>query len=76
MELIEMWARSMDQLDEQLHAGYFLFFLSSKNNFISNSIFIYPVVLVLVGFLLPHLFDLLEENENEAFKDQEKEEML
>jgi len=35
--------------------------------FISNSVFVYPIVILLVGFLLPHLFDLLEENENEQF---------
>jgi hypothetical protein len=38
-------------LDEQLHAGFYFFLLTSQRTFVSNSGFVYPIVLILVGYL-------------------------
>lgn len=52
MGLMEQLFRVDDQLDEQLHAGYYFYLLTSKSTFVSNSGFVYPIVLILVGFFI------------------------
>jgi hypothetical protein len=44
--------RINDQLDEQLHAGYYFYLLTSKSTFVSNSGFVYPIVIILAGYFI------------------------
>lgn len=52
MGLLEQLYRVDDQLDEQLHAGYYFYLLTSKSTFVSNSGFVYPLVMILWGFFI------------------------
>ena len=69
---MERLLRTYDQVDEQLHAGWFFYILVGRARFISNSVFVYPVVLILLGYYLPGVldyydhYDLLKENEVKA----------
>jgi hypothetical protein len=61
--MIENLLRATDQVDEQLHAGYFFYILIGTTRFVSNSVFVYPVVLMLLAYFMPALieyYDLLE----------------
>ena len=42
-------------MDEQIHAGFYFYLLTSKSTFVSNATFVYPIVLILLGFLFPNL---------------------
>lgn len=63
MKVLEESVRMNDQLDEQLHAGYYFYILTSKNNFVSNSVFVYPVALILWGYFIPTIYNYNEECE-------------
>lgn len=52
MGVMEHLFRITDQLDEQLHAGFYFYLLTSRTTFVSNSGFVYPIVLILVGFFV------------------------
>jgi len=60
IRILERLTRAFDQLDEQLHAGYYFYFLTSKAHFVSNSVFVYPVVLVIISFCVPTIFQYYE----------------
>jgi hypothetical protein len=49
MRFLEKIVRISDQLDEQLHAGYYFYVLTSPSRFISNSVFIWPVLFLFFG---------------------------
>ncbi|CDW75530.1 glycosylphosphatidylinositol anchor attachment 1 [Stylonychia lemnae] len=63
--LFEHLFRVIDQLDEQLHAGFYFYIFTSKTTFISNNNFVYPIVLILVGYFVPILIDRLEKQEHD-----------
>ena len=50
---MEKLIRMHDQLDEQLHAGFYSYIMTAPNRFVSNAVAIYPVFLVFLGFLIP-----------------------
>ena len=52
--LLEKAVRMNDQLDESLHAGFYFYILTSSSKFISNSVFIYPLVMMIAGFAVPN----------------------
>ena len=49
----EHLVRSMDQLDEQLNAGYFIYILTSAKNFMPMDVFVWGFSLLLGGLLFP-----------------------
>ena len=51
--ILEKLVRIHDQLDEQLHAGYYFYILTSPSKFVSNAVFIWPIVLLVFGVCLP-----------------------
>lgn len=51
--ILEKLVRINDQLDEQLHAGYYFYILTSPSRFVSNSVFIWPFVCLYAGLILP-----------------------
>lgn len=69
MALIERLLRVYDQVDEQLHAGWFFYILTGGQRFVSNSVFVYPVVIIILGYFLPSIldyydhYDMVKENE-------------
>lgn len=71
--LMERMVRAFDQLDEQLHAGFYFFILTSSLNFVSNGVFIYPVALVLASFGIPACIDLYQYFEEAANDDSASE---
>ncbi len=60
MSLMEHLLRVNDQLDEQLHAGYYFYLLTSKGTFVSNSVFVYPIVIILLGYMIPNFIKYYE----------------
>lgn len=60
MGVMEHLFRITDQLDEQLHAGFYFYLLTSRTTFVSNSGFVYPIVLILVGFFV---YNMLQYND-------------
>jgi hypothetical protein len=55
--VIERILRISDQLDEQLHAGYYFYILTSTSKFVSNSVFVWPIVLLILGLCAPFWLD-------------------
>jgi Gaa1-like, GPI transamidase component len=53
MNVMEKVVRISDQLDEQLHAGFYFYLLSSPGKFISNSVFVWPGVCLVLGLFVP-----------------------
>lgn len=51
--ILEKLVRIHDQLDEQLHAGYYFYILTGTTKFVSNTNFIWPVVCLVFGVCLP-----------------------
>jgi len=50
---MEKLIRMHDQLDEQLHAGFYSYIMTAPNRFVSNAVSVYPVFLIFLGFLIP-----------------------
>lgn len=46
--------RIHDQLDEQLHAGYYFYILTGTKKFVSNTQFIWPMACLVFGVCLPY----------------------
>ena len=75
MWLLEKLVRIHDQLDEQLHAGFYFYILTAPSKFISNNQFIWALAILLVGLGAPLILDYLnhEMQKQEAAKvDEEK----
>lgn len=53
INVLEKIVRISDQLDEQLHAGFYFYLLASPSKFVSNSVFMWPGVCLLLGILVP-----------------------
>lgn len=51
--ILEKLVRIHDQLDEQLHAGFYFYILTSPSKFVSNTVFIWPFTLLVFGVCLP-----------------------
>lgn len=61
--VMEILLRANDQTDEQLHAGFYFYTLTSKGNFVSNTIFTSPLCMILAGFAILTLFDFYEQTD-------------
>lgn len=59
MWLMEKLVRIHDQLDEQLHAGFYFYILTAPAKFISNNQFIWALAILLVGLGAPLILDYL-----------------
>lgn len=71
MWIFEKLVRITDQLDEQLHAGYFFYILTSPSKFVSNTVFIWPFVCLGLGLYVPlFLRYLTHENGKEEEREQ------
>jgi hypothetical protein len=57
LQFMETIIRASDQVDEMLHAGYFFYILTGLNRFVSNSVFVYPVAILLFSYFLPAVID-------------------
>lgn len=71
LSFMETIIRASDQVDEMLHAGYYFYILTGPNRFVSNSVFVYPVVILLFSYFLPAVldyYDHLEVEEKQDFK--------
>jgi hypothetical protein len=53
MQVLEKVVRISDQLDEQLHAGFYFYIPTSPSKFVSNSVFIWPMVVLTIGVYFP-----------------------
>ena len=53
MNMLEIMVRANDQLDEQLHAGFFFYILTSPSQFIGNEVFVWAFALMIVGISIP-----------------------
>lgn len=54
-----------------LHAGYFFYILTANHRFVSNSVFLYPIVFVMFAYFLPAVFDYNDHMEEEEKKKEE-----
>ena len=71
--MMERFTRAFDQLDEQLHAGYFFYILTQNTKFVSNSVFIYPAVMIILSFAIPVVIDYQTHKEKAAENKEEVE---
>jgi Gaa1-like, GPI transamidase component len=69
MGLMEHLFRINDQLDEQLHAGFYFYILTSKTTFVSNSTFVYPIVVILWAYFFYNTLQYFEFKTNEMKDD-------
>jgi hypothetical protein len=53
--LLENFVRYHDQLDEQLHAGFYFYVFTDIHKFVSNSISLWPLSAMMWGFLVPEM---------------------
>ena len=53
MRALELLVRGNDQLDEQLHAGYFFYMLSTKDTFFAYDQFVWAFTLAIAGIAFP-----------------------
>ena len=75
--IMEKLVRINDQLDEQLHAGFYFYILTSLTRFTSNSQFIWAMALMLIGLFIPTIlkFTSFEERAEKRIKDLRGEEL-
>ena len=69
MSVLEKLLRIFDQLDEQLHAGFYFYLVIGTKKFISNNEYMYPAALLFAGILIPNYFDYFDTSEKQE-KDQ------
>ena len=60
MSLMEKIVRIFDQLDEQLHAGFYFYLMIGTKKFVSNNEYMYPIALIFVGLLVPNVLDFYD----------------
>ena len=53
MNVLERMVRISDQLDEQLHAGFYFYLITSPGKFVSNTVFIWSIVVLALGVFCP-----------------------
>ena len=70
MGLMERLVRIYDQLDEQLHAGYYFYIVIGVTKFITNSIFVYPCAMIMFGLWIPQLINYYEESQEDNKKEK------
>ena len=63
MGAIERLLRVHDQVDEQLHAGYFFFILMGKTRFVSNTYYCYPMAFILLSYFIPAILEYIDHSE-------------
>lgn len=73
MALLEKLVRIYDQLDEQLHAGFYFYLVIGTRKFISNNEYMYPAALIFAGILIPNFFDYYETSERIEKEEEELE---
>ena len=71
MGLMERILRIFDQLDEQLHAGFYFYLVIGIKKFISCNEYMYPAALIFAGLLIPNFFDYYEQT-NKSQEDDKK----
>lgn len=64
LALFERLIRGFDQVDEQLHAGDYLYVLVGPTKYVNNSTFIWPAVILILAYSLPALLDFTDYCEN------------
>ena len=57
--VMEKLVRIHDQLDEQLHAGFYFYILTSPARFISNSQFLWAMTILMVGLGVPKMLEYI-----------------
>jgi hypothetical protein len=72
LQLMERSIRTLDQVDEMLHAGYFFYILTGNGQFVSNSVFLYPIVVILFSYFLPAVLDYYDHMELEEKQENTK----
>jgi len=72
MAALEKLVRVFDQLDEQLHAGFYFYLMIGVSRFISNNEFVYPAAMIFFGFFIPNLFDFYDSFESTNTKEKEE----
>ena len=58
--LFERLLHGFDQVDEQLHAGDYLYVLVGPGKYVNNSTFIWPAVILILAYFLPALLDFVD----------------
>lgn len=61
-----------DQLDEQLHAGYYFYILTSSSKFVSNSVFVWPLWFLVCGLFVPVWLDFYTHESNKTVEDSSR----
>ena len=62
-----------------LHAGYFFYILTAGHRFISNSVFLYPIVFTMFAYFIPAVLeynDLMETKEQVENDEKNKDSAL
>lgn len=54
-KLIEKIVKAESDLDEQLHAGSFFYFPTTKYTYQSSNLYMYPICLCIIGYFLPQI---------------------
>lgn len=57
--IIDTIIRAESNIDEQLHAGSYFYYLTSNTLFQSSNIYMYPIALCMIGYAFPISFNLL-----------------
>lgn len=57
MNVLERIVRISDQLDEQLHAGDYFYLITSPSKFVSNSVFVWPILFLALGVFVPQFLE-------------------
>ena len=57
--VMEKLVRIHDQLDEQLHAGFYFYILTSPARFISNNQFLWAMTILMVGLGVPKMLEYI-----------------
>ena len=60
LALFERLLHGFDQVDEQLHAGDYLYVLVGPHKYVNNSTFIWPAALLILAYFLPALLEFVD----------------
>ena len=70
--VVERMIHISDQLDEQLHAGYYFYILTSSSKFISNSVFVWPCWFLVLGLFVPFWLDYYTHESSKTVEDSSR----
>lgn len=60
--IVDTIIQAESDLDEQLHAGSYFYFPTSKTTFQSSNLYMYPIILCLAGFVIPQIVVYYQES--------------